>query len=201
MKCSHCTLFLTSISFYFLHCAAIPLMTTSSTYLCSLILLNFKQMINQPINKSVHRCLCVLSVCTVLGPVNNCLFLWQVRKTQIFVISCSRKYQAGPLSNSVLFSWEQFCSPSRHWECSETVLIATTRGKGNCWHLVDRSLECCSISYTAQGSSVPHNKALSGPKVNSTTIEKSYSPSGRREFFKWRTDFAQSHSYLKKHAE
>ena len=141
------------LSFYFLHCAALPLMTSSSTHLCFLKLLNFKQIISQPINKSVHKNLFVMSICTTLGSLISSYFCYRLGKCTSLEFLFSRRDQAGPLSNSVVFRWGQFAPPADTWECLGTFLLSQLEGG-----VLLVSLGCCYISYTAQDMSLPTTK-------------------------------------------
>lgn len=116
----------------------------STTYLCSLKLLNFKQIINQPVNKSIHRYLCVLSVYISLESIISTYFCYRLGKFTIFGISFLWKISRWACLFSVVFRWEQF-------DPQQTL--------GNVWvyfychnwrdGILLASLGCCYISYTA----------------------------------------------------
>lgn len=116
----------------------------SSTYLGSLKLLNFKQIINKPINKSIHRYLCVLSICISLGSIISTYFCYTLRNFTSLEFLFYGKNQVGPLS----FQWFS----GGHNLLPQQIL-------GNIWvcfychswrdGILLASLGCCYISYTA----------------------------------------------------
>lgn len=116
----------------------------SSTYLCSLKLLNFKQIINKPINKSIHRYLCVLSICISLGSIISTYFCYTLGNFTSLEFLFYGKNQVGPLS----FQWFS----GGHNLLPQQIL-------GNVWvyfychnwrdGILLASLGCCYISYTA----------------------------------------------------